>query len=66
MKRYLVIVQHEVIIYAEDEKGVERNIQHNEFLKNRSNLRCTYITEIPMPEKEKIPVFEDYRKAPGA
>jgi len=66
MKRYLVIVQHEITVYANDEKGAERVIQRNEFLKGRTNLKVTYITEIPIPDNEKIVVFEDYRRAPGA
>jgi len=66
MKRYEIIIQHEIIIYAEDEEAAKSSLSHNSFLRDRTNLKCVSITEIPMPETEKTTFFEDYRKAPGA
>ena len=66
MKRYRMIVSHEVIIYAEDEKAARRSLFHN--MKERTNVQCISIDEIPMPDKEKIGTTEHYyidnRKAP--
>jgi len=62
----MILVQHEVIIYAEDEKAAERSLLRSEFMKNRVNLHCTYISEIPMPGDEKTGSVIDERKAPGA
>ena len=64
MKRYQIIVSHEVNIYADDEKDARRILFRN--MQDRCNLQCIKITEIPMPNNEKIKSFEDYRKAPGA
>jgi hypothetical protein len=65
MKRYEIVIQHEVIIYAENEKAAECSLYNNQFLRNRTNLICISITELPMPEDEGIPYLEDHRKAPG-
>lgn len=66
MKRYMMLIQHEVIVYAENERAAKSSLFSNEFLRNRTNLQCTYITEIPMPENEKPKTITDERKAPGA
>lgn len=63
-KRYLIIVQHEIVMYAGNEKEAEKAVLRNPFFKDRTNLRVTYISEIPLTEK--LQAFEDYRKAPGA
>ena len=63
MKRYLIIVQHEVTVYAENENQAEKTVRNSEFMKGRTNLRCVYITEIIMPEQEKTVFFEDWRRA---
>jgi hypothetical protein len=66
MKRYIVLIQHEVIIYGENEKAALSSLFSNPFLKQRSNLQCVSITETPMPEDEVPRVVTDKRKAPGA
>lgn len=63
-KRYRIIVSHEVIMYGENEKAVRNSLFAHEFLKNRTNLQCIFIEEIPLHEKHEV--IEDYRKAPGA
>lgn len=64
MKRYMVIVQHEVVVYGEDEKAAKSSLSR--IMSNRTNLQCVFIQELPMPNDEKISVIEDYRRAPGA
>jgi hypothetical protein len=64
-KRFMMIVQHEVTVYGEDEKAATRSLLRTPFAKERTNLHIVFIQEIPMPIDEKITVFEDYRKAPG-
>jgi len=49
MKRYKIVVQHEVVIYAESEKTAEQNLLATHFMKSRTNPRCVYVTEIPLP-----------------
>ena len=66
MKRYQIIVQHEVIVYGENERAAKSSLLHNAFLKDRTNVRCVSVTEIPMPGSEKSEGFIDVRKAPGA
>jgi hypothetical protein len=66
MKRYEIIIQHEIIIYAEDEEAARGSLSHNSFLRDRTNMKCVSITEILMPEAERAVFFEDNRKAPGA
>jgi len=66
MKRYQITVQHEVIVYAENERAAKGSLLHNTFLKNRTNVECVSITELPMPGNEKSEGFIDVRKAPGA
>jgi hypothetical protein len=66
MKRYKVIIQHEVIIYGDDEEAAKGSLSRNPFLRDRTNLQCISITELPMPEDEGSSFFEDHRKAPGA
>lgn len=63
-KRYLVVVSHEVIIYAENEKVAEGNLRRSESMKDRTNLKIVYMKEIPLPENEPIQLI-DTRKAPG-
>lgn len=64
MKRYVIIVQHEVVVYAKDKKAAEGSLLNNPFLKDRTNVRCVSITEIPLYEKTESVI--DERKAPGA
>ena len=46
-KRYLLLVQHEVIMYGEDEKAAQSSLFHSQFARDRTNLKCVYIQEIP-------------------
>ncbi len=64
MKRYLILVQHEVIVYGEDEKAAERSLSRSEFFRNRVNVKCAYITELPLHDKQE-PIIDE-RKAPGS
>jgi hypothetical protein len=64
MKRYLILVQHEVIMYGEDEKAAERSLLHNKFFSDRTNLKCVYIQELPLHDKQEP--ITDERKAPGS
>ena len=64
MKRFLILVQHEVIMYGEDEKAATSSLLNSSFMKNRTNPKCVFIQELPMNEKRIV--FEDYRRAPGA
>lgn len=66
MKRYKIVVQHEVIIYAESEQKAEQNLLGTPFMKSRTNPRCVYVTEIPMPGSETQTPVIDERKAPGS
>ena len=63
MKRYQIVVQHEVIVYAENERAAKSSLLHNAFLKDRTNVQCVSVTEIPEHEPSE---FIDVRKAPGA
>jgi hypothetical protein len=64
IKRYLILVQHEVIVYAEDDKAAERSLLRNPFTKDRTNLKCVYIQELPLHDKQE-PIIDE-RKAPGS
>ena len=66
MKRYKIVVQHEVVMYAESEKEAEANLMATPFMKSRTNPRCVYLTEIPLPENEPRTPILDERKAPGS
>jgi hypothetical protein len=66
MKRYKIVVQHEVVIYAESEKTAEQNLLATHFMKSRTNPRCVYVTEIPLPENEVQNPVIDERRAPGS
>lgn len=66
MKRYKIVVQHEVIVYAESEQEAERNLLAGPFMRSRTNARCVYITEIPLPENEQQKPVIDERRAPGS
>jgi len=61
-----MLVQHEVIVYAEDEKAAKRSLLSNTFMRGRTNLQCVYLTEIPLPEHEGARSVIDERKAPGS
>jgi len=61
MKRYQMIVSHEVVIYGENEVDARQNLKRN--MADRTNVQIIVATEIPMPNDEKIKSFEDYRKA---
>lgn len=62
----MILVQHEVIIYEENEKAATSSLLRSEFMKGRTNVKCVFVQELSMPIEEKIPIIEDYRKAPGA
>jgi hypothetical protein len=62
-KRFMLIIQHEVVVYAEDEKTARANLLRSPFAKERTKLQIVFAQEIPM--HERIPIIEDYRKAPG-
>lgn len=66
MKRYKIVIQHEVIMYAETEQEAERNCLATSFMKGRTNPRCVYVTEIPLPENEPQTLVIDERRAPGS
>jgi hypothetical protein len=66
MKRYKIVVQHEVVFYAESEKAAEENVLATPFMKSRTNPRCVYVTEIPLPEDERQAPVIDERRAPGS
>jgi hypothetical protein len=63
MKRYLILVQHEVIMYGEDKKAAECSLLHSQFFRDRTNLKCVYIQELPLHDKQEPTI--DERKAPG-
>lgn len=63
-RRWLIIVQHEVVMYGEDKEAAQRSLSRSEFFKDRVNLQCVYIAEIPLHEKQE-PII-DQRKAPGS
>ncbi len=63
-RRFMLIIQHEVIMYGEDEKKARANFLRTPFAKERTNLHITYAQEIT--NEERVTVFEDYRRAPGA
>ncbi|VVB55211.1 Uncharacterised protein [uncultured archaeon] len=62
----MILIQHEVIVYGEDEKAAKSSLLRSAFAKDRTNLQCVYIQELPLPKDEKNVVFENWRKAPGA
>jgi hypothetical protein len=66
MKRYKIVVQHEVVFYAESEKAAEDGVLATPFMKSRTNPRCVYVTEIPLPENEPQNPLIDERRAPGS
>ena len=63
IKRYLILVQHEVIMYGEDEKAATSSLLHNKFMRDRTNLKCVYVQELPLHDKQE-PIIDE-RKAPG-
>jgi hypothetical protein len=63
-KRYLLLVQHEVIIYGEDEKAAQSSLFRSLFAKDRTNLKVVYIQEIPLHDKQE-PIIDE-RRAPGS
>ena len=64
--RYKMTVQHEVIIYADDEKEARRNLLNSPNMRGRVNLKCVEIAWIPMPDKEVQTPVIDERRAPGS
>lgn len=66
LKRYMILVQHEVIVYAENEKAAASSLLSNEFIKNRTNPKCVFIQQIPLPNDEIMEPIIDVRKAPGS
>lgn len=66
MKRYAVTIQHEVIIYGEDEQGVANTLAQNPDMKLRYKLQVISVKEIPLPENEPSQPIIDERRAPGS
>ena len=66
MKRYQVTIQHEVIIYSEDEQRAVNALERNPEMKLRHNLQVIGIKEIPLPEHEPSQPIIDERTAPGS
>jgi len=64
MKRYLILVQHEVIMYGEDEKAATSSLLHSKFMRDRTNIKCVYVQELPLHDKQE-PII-DVRTAPGS
>jgi hypothetical protein len=65
MKRYQIVIQHEVIMYAESAKQAQENLLETPFVKARTNPKCVSVTEIPLPENEQQAPLIDERRAPG-
>jgi|KBSSwiStaDraftv2_1062776.scaffolds.fasta_scaffold330577_2 hypothetical protein len=65
-RRYKIVVQHEVIIYAENRQAAEKNLLATPFMRSRTNPECVSITQLPLPEDEKQEPLIDERKAPGS
>ena len=64
-RRYKIVVQHEVIVYAETKEKAEQSLLTSEFMKNRTNPKCVSTTQIPLPEDEpQVPIIDE-RRAPG-
>lgn len=64
MKRFAVTVQHEVIMYAEDEDTAKKKVLANPDMKLRHKLECVSAVELPATEETTKVI--DERKAPGA
>ena len=62
-KRFLILVQHEVIMYGEDEKAATRSLLHSKFMRERTNVKCVYVQELPLHDKQETII--DCRTAPG-
>lgn len=63
-KRYAIVVQHEVIMYAEDEDSAKNKVLNNPDMRLRHKLECVSVTEIPMHDEQTAII--DERRAPGA
>jgi len=66
MKRYKIVIQHEVIIYEEDDEKAKAALLRNPEMRLRTNLQCISVTEIPLPEHEPPRPIIDDRRAPGS
>ncbi|HEX6826554.1 MAG TPA: hypothetical protein VF077_09600 [Nitrospiraceae bacterium] len=66
MKRYKILVQHELIMYAESEQDAEKKLLATPFMKARTNPQCMKTTEIPLPIDEPMIPIIDGRTAPGS
>jgi hypothetical protein len=66
MKRYKIVIQHEVIIYEENDELARNRLLNNPDMKLRTNLQCISVTEIPLPEHEPARQILDKRTAPGS
>jgi len=53
-----------VIMYGEDEKAATSSLLHNKFMRDRTNLKCVYVQELPLHDKQE-PII-DVRTAPGS
>jgi len=65
MKRYQIVIQHEVIMYAESAKQAQENLLETPFVKARTNPKCVSVTQIPLPADEPQTPLIDERRAPG-
>lgn len=66
LKRFQIVIQHEVIIYEEDAEKARNRLLTNPDMKLRTNLQCVSVTEIPLPENEPAREVLDKRTAPGS
>lgn len=64
-RRYKIVVQHEVIMYAENKEQAQHNLLESPFMKARTNPVCVSVTQIPLPEDETHAPLIDERRAPG-
>ncbi len=65
MNRYQILIQHEVIIYAESAEQAQKNLLETPFVKARTNPKCVSVTQIPLPLDEPQSPLIDERRAPG-
>lgn len=66
MKRYKILVQHELIVYANSPEEAEKALLAHPFMKSRTNPQCVTTHEVPLPENEIQSPIIDERRAPGS
>ena len=62
-KRFMMIVQHEVIMYGENERAARSSLLRSSFATERTKFQIVFAQEITMHEKTE---YIKNRKAPGA